>query len=101
MEIMPDDIREEIIVKLQSLVDRRQLEKTHAPNHRCQGLEHTALANIAIEYLNFIKTFQAPADVEAQRSNLVRFLKAFETQHKNSILDHAPRYTEFLRSYGY
>lgn len=101
MENMPDDIRVETIDRLQSLVDRRQLSKSAATNHRCAGLEYTALSNITIEYLEFVKGFHAPDDVENQRKDLVRFLKAFETQHRNSILDHAPRYTEFLRTYGY
>ena len=101
IELIPQDIREETISKLEDFVSRRNLEKSEVYNVRNPGLRYEVLANTAIEYLQFMKTFVVPDDVNAQRKTLVKSLKAFESLRGNSIINYAPRYTDFLRSIGY
>lgn len=100
MELMPEDIRQEIIVKLQAVVDRLG---SYAPqvNTRRSDLSHEIIAQLANEYLHFVKTYAVPADVEESQQELVTFLKSFESIRNNTILDYAPRYTDFLRRIGY
>lgn len=101
IELMPDDIRQETVAKLQTLVNDMQLKFSDIYNVRRSDLSYASLANTTLEYLNFVKTFQTPPDVEQHRRDLVLFLKSFEAVHHNNILDYAPRYKDFLRSYGY
>lgn len=101
IELLPDDIRSEIVSKLETLVSRRALVKSNIYNVRRQDLWYAVLSNTVIEYLDFMKSFTVPIDADQHRGDLVRFLQAFETLRKNSIINHAPRYTEFLRSHGY
>ena len=100
MELMPEDIRQETIGKLQAVVDRLG---TYTPqvNTRRSDLSHEIIAQLATEYLKFVKTYTAPADAEKSLQELVGFLKSFEAIRGNSILDHAPRYEQFLRNIGY
>lgn len=101
IELLPDDIRGEIIEKLQRVVDQRKLVRSEIYNVRHQDLINAAISNTVIEYLDFMKNYKTPGDADKHRYDLVNFLKAFETLRKNSIIDYAPRYTELLRSYGY
>jgi MoaA/NifB/PqqE/SkfB family radical SAM enzyme len=100
MELMPDDIRQETVIKLQSIVDRLG---TYTPqvNTRRSDLSGQIIAQLATEYLEFVKTYTQPADAAESLQELVVFLKSFESIRNNTILDYAPRYTEFLRHIGY
>jgi organic radical activating enzyme len=100
MELMPKDIRQETIARLQAVVDQLG---TYTPqvNTRRSDLSHEIIAQLANEYLEFVKTYTTPTDIEESKKELVSFLKSFETIRKNTILDYAPRYTDFLRHIGY
>jgi pyruvate-formate lyase-activating enzyme len=100
MELMPDDIRQETIVKLQGIVDRLGDYESQV-NTRRSDLSQQIIAQMATEYLKFVTTYTRPADAEESLQELVRFLKSFETVRGNSILDYAPRYKNFLRHIGY
>jgi MoaA/NifB/PqqE/SkfB family radical SAM enzyme len=101
MEILPDDIRNEITEKLRTTVNKYNFKKTDTVNIRNKHFMDGVIATIAVEYLEFFEKFTAPVDVEESRRDLVKALRAFEISRGNSILDYAPRYEEFLRSYGY
>jgi sulfatase maturation enzyme AslB (radical SAM superfamily) len=100
MELMPDDIRQETVDRLQAVVDRLG---TYTPqvNTRRSDLSHEIIAQLANEYLEFVKTYTKPADAEESLEELVTFLKSFESIRNNTILDYAPRYKDFLRHIGY
>jgi organic radical activating enzyme len=100
MELMPEDIRQETVAKLQAVVDQLG-NYTPQINTRRSDLSHEIIAQLANEYLHFVKTYKQPDDVEESTQELVKFLKGFESIRRNSIIDHAPRYTDFLRSIGY
>lgn len=100
MELMPDDIRQETIVKLQGIVDRLGTY-TAQVNTRRSDLSQQVIAQLANEYLEFVKTYTKPNDTEESLKELVSFLKSFESIRNNTILDYAPRYKEFLRRIGY
>jgi sulfatase maturation enzyme AslB (radical SAM superfamily) len=101
MELIPEDIRLEIQEKFRKLVDKHKLQKQSVTNIRRSDKVNDVISNVILDYYNFILTYKAPETLESSRHNLIDFLKAFEILHKNSILDYAPRYEKFLRSYGY
>lgn len=101
MELMPEDIRNEIATNLQALIDKHNLKRYGHINVRKASAISQVTADSVHEYLDFIKGYTAPADIEQQRKDLVEFLKSFESLRNNSILDYAPRFNEFLRSIGY
>ena len=100
MELMPDDIRQETVTKLQAIVDRVG-SYTPQINTRRSDLSQQIIAQLANEYLDFVTTYTEPADAEESLAELVSFLKSFESIRNNTILDYAPRYTDFLRRIGY
>jgi sulfatase maturation enzyme AslB (radical SAM superfamily) len=101
MELLPDDIRQEIIAKLKKVIKEFKLEKHNIVNVRVTESIKKVISDITYDYLNFLETYSSLADEEELRHKLVNFLKGFESLRENSILDYAPRYKEFLRSYGY
>lgn len=101
MELLPEDIRQEVIDKLEIVVQKYNFTKNNVVNLRVRSSVNKVIGDIAIDYLNFIKSYKAPSNSDQLRFELVKFLKSFESIRNNSILDYAPRYTEFLRSYGY
>jgi MoaA/NifB/PqqE/SkfB family radical SAM enzyme len=100
MELMPDDIRQETIARLQIIVDRLGKYQPQV-NTRRSDLSHEIIAQLATEYLDFVRTYTVPDDRDESLGELVGFLKSFETIRGNRILDHAPRYEHFLRHIGY
>lgn len=101
MEIMPDDIRQEVIEKLENLVDRYKLSRHNVINIRHIDKIRQVASDSVHEYLDFVKSYQVPDDIDQQRKNLVEFLKSFESLRNNTILEYAPRYKDFLTSIGY
>lgn len=103
IELLPDNIRQEILAKINTLIATFGLIKTEDViiNRRRDDLVDPVIRSIIFEYKNLLETMQPPTDLDQERFNLVRFLKAFESLRNNSILDYLPEYEEFLRSYGY
>jgi len=101
MEIMPTDIRLEAIAKLEKLINKYQLSRHNIQNVRNPANIDQTTADTVFEYLEFLKTYSTPDNVDDLRTQLVSFLKSFESIRNNSILDYAPRYTDFLRHIGY
>ena len=101
IELLPDDIRNEIIARIDQLIAKYNLRKTDHVNIRKSDIIPDVIANVVLDYYQFLTTYQRPGDADVLRTQLVRFLKTFETNRQNSILDYAPRYEQFLRHYGY
>lgn len=101
MELLPFDIRQEVIKKLSNLIKKYNLNKHNVVNVRRNDLIDKVIANTILDYGTFIESYETPVDADKHRYNLVEWLKSFEQLRKNSILDYAPRYEEFLRNYGY
>jgi MoaA/NifB/PqqE/SkfB family radical SAM enzyme len=101
MELMPDDIRKEIIVKLEKLIVKHNLSQEQYENIRNKNTRTQIIANNIIEYYEFLKNYKVPDNAEEERFKLVKFLKSFEKLHNNKITDYAPRYKKFLTDYGY
>lgn len=101
MELLPDNIRQDIIDKLDQLIKKYNFQKTNQPNARRADIIPDVIANLVLEYYQFVSTYTVPDNVEELRTQLVNFVKAFESIRHNSILDYAPNYEKFLRSYGY
>ena len=101
MELLPDDIRQEIVNKLDLLTKKYKFQKTDQPNARRSDIIPAVIANLILEYQQFISTYTVPDNVEKSRQQLVEFVKSFESIRHNSIIDYAPNYEKFLRSYGY
>ena len=101
IELLPDDIRQEIVYKLETLVAKYSLSRTGVVNVRNHNQTHLVIADNVIEYLNFIKNFEVPDNKTASLKQLVEFLRSFESLRNNRITDYAPRYKDFLASIGY
>jgi sulfatase maturation enzyme AslB (radical SAM superfamily) len=102
MELLPEDLRQRTIEKIENLINSYQLINTaQIINHRRGDLISGVISNRIFEYLQFLKNYTVPDDVELERYKLVKFIKSFEAIRNNSILDHLPDYENFLRSYGY
>jgi hypothetical protein len=101
IELLPEDIRQECLEKFDNLIERHNLKFAYTPNIRNPHAINQVLANTIVEYRNFIRDYQVPSNAETLRHRLVAFLTGFEQLRKNTILDYAPRYKEFLQHYGY
>lgn len=101
IELMPNDIRQECIEKLRSVIEKHGLTKSNIANIRNQSSTAAVIGDVANEYLSFLETYPVPNDADVHRKNLVRYIKAFEKLHHNRITDHAPRFEDFLRHHGY
>lgn len=101
MELLPDDLRQEAISKLEALCNKHNFLKSNIVNIRNNDYVRQVISDATLDYLNFLKSYTVPDDVEDQRKSLVKFLKAFESLRKNKIVDYAPNYEKFLRHYGY
>ena len=100
IELLPENLRDIIIQKLQTLIDYYELESSQVVNTRRNDLIPNVIANIVLEYYNFMCQYKVPDDAEQSRLDLVKFIKTYESIHNNSILDNLPEYENFLRSYG-
>jgi MoaA/NifB/PqqE/SkfB family radical SAM enzyme len=102
MELLPNDIRNEVIEKISKIIIKYNFIKDKdLVNTRNKNYTQQTIGNNIIEYFDFIKNYSLPENIEQERYNLVKFLKAFEHLRNNKITDYAPRYTKFLTDYGY
>jgi MoaA/NifB/PqqE/SkfB family radical SAM enzyme len=102
-EILPKDLRQTALDKINAVIDRHQIQKNTdmIVNQRSESLVDQVIAMGIYEYKEFLESLEEPADVEEERYKLVKFIKSFEQLRGNNILEHLPEYEEFLRSYGY
>ena len=103
IELLPNDLRNNIINKLNKIIDKFNLVKPQELiiNRRREDLIDPVISSVIFEYRDFLVGYTPPDDVEQQRLDLVQFLKSYETIHNNSILGYLPEYEKFLRSYNY
>ena len=101
VELLPSNLRDNIITKLENIVKEHKLIKSNVVNVRDRNNTQQTIGDVIIDYLTFLKQFNVPIDTDNQRLNLVRFIKAFEKLRGNRITDYVPEYTEFLTAYGY
>ena len=102
-ELLPVDLRTTVLQKLNGLVNRHGLQKSHTPviNRRKQENNIQVINDIVFEYIDFIENYQEPDNVIECRKNLVKYLTAYENMRDNNILEYLPEYEKFLRSHGY
>ena len=101
IELLPENIRQEMIVKVKKLIDYYKLTKDHVVNIRVPSIIDQVTANVILDYYKFLTTYTPPENIEGSRHDLISFIKTFEKSRNNCILDYLPEYEEFLRSYGY
>ena len=101
IELLPENIRKQIVGKLNNLIKKYNLSKSTHLNIRVNHLISEVIGNSIIDYSNFLNNYKVLENAEELRFKLVKFLKSFESIRNNSILDYAPQYKEFLRTYGY
>jgi hypothetical protein len=103
IELIPDDLKQEIIASIDQIIIKYKLievDKTII-NRRREDLIDPVITSIIFEYKKFLQTYQPPNDIDEERGNLIKFIKAFEALRNNSILTYLPEYEKFLRTYGY
>jgi len=103
IELLPKDILNTILSRLNEIIKKYNISDSSDSlvNRRNENIREQVIDKVIIEYRDTLQNLQIPDNVEQERHNLVRFLKAFESLRNNSILDYLPEYEEFLRSYGY
>lgn len=103
IELLPKNILDVIVDKIEKIIEKYNVVDTDdcLINRRNESIHDQVINKIIVEYKNTIKNLRTLHNVEEERHNLVKFIKAFETTRNNSILDYLPEYEEFLRSYGY
>ncbi len=103
LELLPKDLLSQTIEKINQIITDFNLVDTDDTiiNRRREDLVDPVISQVIFEYKHLLKNIVTPDDVEEERHNLVKYLKAFEQVHNNNILDYLPEYEEFLRSYGY
>jgi|688.fasta_scaffold106875_4 hypothetical protein len=103
IELLSKNLLNTALDKINRIIEKYNLIKPRQSliNRRNDNIKNLVIADIIFEYKNLLENIQAPDDIEQQRYDLVKFIKAFESLRNNSILDYLPEYEEFLRSYGY
>jgi hypothetical protein len=103
IELLPRSLADQILIKINKVIDDYELVPSNDVilNRRRDDLIAPVIQEIIFEYQHLLKTYQAPTNVETERSNLVKWIKAYETLRGNNILNYLPEYEEFLRSYDY
>jgi sulfatase maturation enzyme AslB (radical SAM superfamily) len=103
IELIPDDLKQEILNSIDQIINKHKLVEldTAIINRRREDLIDPVISSIIFEYKTFLQTYQPPNDIDTERKNLIKFIKAFETLRNNSILTYLPEYEKFLRTYGY
>jgi hypothetical protein len=103
MELLPTDLRQLIVNKIDKVIEKHQLVKSGNViiNRRRTDIINPVISAVIFEYKEFLENYLTPTNIEEERKNLTRFIRAYEDLHQNNILEHLPEYEEFLRSYGY
>jgi len=103
IELLPKDLVDVVLDKINKIIKTYDLSKPTQSlvNRRNDTIRNSVIADVIFEYKHLLETMQEPKDVEQERHNLIKFIKAFESLRNNSILTYLPEYEEFLRSYGY
>ena len=101
IELLPEDIKNEIIDKMALVIDRHNLSSTNQLNTRNPGVITKVIANTVLEYHKFMTSYQTPVDADHHRLQLVKFIQGFEKLRGNNISNYVPRYKDFLQHYGY
>ena len=103
LELLPKELLGTVVDKINQVVQTYNLVDVNEKivNRRREDLVDPVIAQVIFEYKHLLENIKEPADVEQERCNLVKYIRAFEQVHKNTVLDYLPEYEEFLRSYGY
>lgn len=103
IELLPEELIKVCLNKINAVIQKYGLIKDAEVivNQRREDLIDPVITQVIFEYKHLFENIQVPDNLEEERQNLVKYIKAFEQVHKNSILDYLPEYEEFLRSYGY
>lgn len=103
LELLPKDILDAVVAKIDKVIEKYNIVDSNNStiNRRNDVIREQVINEVIVEYRNTLKNLQIPDNIEEERYNLVKFIKAFESIRNNNILDYLPEYEEFLRSYGY
>lgn len=101
MELLPDDIKQMILNKLNYIILKNNLsaDAQKVVDTRNTGNIEKTLNDLIVSFIDILEN--APTPTDTNLSETVRFLKAFEGLRNNTILDYLPEYEEFLRHSGY
>lgn len=102
LNLLPLDLRREIIHNIQGVINKYGLVKEQPGlviDTRSEGRQRQVVLDDAIGFMTFLE--QEPEASESSRSEFVQKIISLEKIHKNRILDYLPEYTDFLRTYGY
>jgi len=102
IELLPNNLKEIAIQKLDTLIKKNNLPDTKTVvNIREFSKVDSVIANRVYEYKRLLENMHIPLNAEEERFGLVKFLNTYEQVRNNSILEYAPEFAEFLHKYGY
>jgi hypothetical protein len=103
IEVLPKELIAVCLAKINQVIQQYHLVQDTQTiiNRRREDLIDPVISQIIFEYKHLLENVIVPNNVEEERYNLVKYIRAFEQVHNNTILDYLPEYEEFLRSYGY
>ena len=103
IELLPKELIAVCLDKINQVIQKHHLVRDDQTivNRRREDLVDPVITQVIFEYQHLLENLVVPTDVEQERSNLVKYIRAFEQVHENTILDYLPEYEKFLRSYGY
>lgn len=96
--VLPIQYREKIIDKMQSWIDKNQIESEVIANIRNQNTVNAQLVQDLTSYVTYLKN---EPDESYRLPELVTWLKRIEANRGNSILTYLPEYEELFRIAGY
>jgi hypothetical protein len=102
IEYLPDDLRQKSITFIEEIIAKHQIQPTQKlENIRRHDTQHISISNTVYEYLDFLKSYKTPTDVDTVRPLTARFLNGFDKLRNNSLWQYNTDLAKYLEEYGY
>jgi hypothetical protein len=102
IEYLPDDLRQRSIQGIEEIISKHKIQPTwKLVNIRRPDAIEINISNTVYEYLNFLKSYKTPTDVDTVRPLTARFLNGFDKLRNNSLWQYNTDLAKYLEEYGY
>ena len=102
IEYLPNDLRKKSIQSIEQVIKKHQIQPTwKLVNIRGHDTHRISISNTIYEYLDFLKNYKTPTDVDEVRPLTARFLNGFDKLRKNNLWQYNTDLAKYLEAYGY
>ncbi len=101
IEYLPDDLRKKSIQSIEQVIKKHQIQPTWKLVNIRSDDTHISISNTIYEYLDFLKNYKTPTDVDEVRPLTARFLNGFDKLRKNNLWQYNTDLAKYLEAYGY